>query len=274
MPYGEVVKSQCPRCAAQGRDRSGDNLAIYADGHEYCFSCNYYVPAPPSAKIKQMSQAIRVESNKAPDIIKLPFDASPNFSPEILSRLTSWGITMKDIEKHKLMWSDMENRLVMPVYDQYGQLLMYQARSFTPGAIKYLTKGGSSDILHILQSEPEGPNYNECIILVEDLISAIRISHYKPAMPLWGNDIPLKTIRRLATRYHTVGVWLDPDMRLKSIKDVLRINQYVPAFVITSNLDPKLYSLENIKEHIDLAAYEMFYKDQPTKTFNNHSAEK
>ncbi len=35
-------RSQCPRCAEEGRDTSQDNLATYTDGHSYCFSCGYY----------------------------------------------------------------------------------------------------------------------------------------------------------------------------------------------------------------------------------------
>lgn len=34
-------KEQCPSCAKQGRDRSGNNLAVYDDGSTYCFSCGY-----------------------------------------------------------------------------------------------------------------------------------------------------------------------------------------------------------------------------------------
>tara|TARA_B110000211_G_scaffold234991_1_gene308168 strand:+ start:7107 stop:8831 length:1725 start_codon:yes stop_codon:yes gene_type:complete len=37
-----VSKDQCPKCAAQGNDNSGDNLAIYSDGHHYCYACKYY----------------------------------------------------------------------------------------------------------------------------------------------------------------------------------------------------------------------------------------
>ena len=32
----------CPQCRGQGRDRKGDNLAVYDDGHKYCFSCGYW----------------------------------------------------------------------------------------------------------------------------------------------------------------------------------------------------------------------------------------
>lgn len=37
-----LERDRCPRCAAEGGDTTGDNLAIYNDGHAYCFKCNYY----------------------------------------------------------------------------------------------------------------------------------------------------------------------------------------------------------------------------------------
>ena len=46
MDYKEsgiaVSKERCPACASIGRDRSGDNMAVYDDGGKYCFSCGYY----------------------------------------------------------------------------------------------------------------------------------------------------------------------------------------------------------------------------------------
>ena len=37
-----VSKEQCPKCADNGADNSHDNLAVYSDGHAYCFACKYY----------------------------------------------------------------------------------------------------------------------------------------------------------------------------------------------------------------------------------------
>lgn len=37
-----IGREPCPECTSSGRDRSGDNLAIYDDGHKYCYACNYY----------------------------------------------------------------------------------------------------------------------------------------------------------------------------------------------------------------------------------------
>ena len=33
----------CPKCREMGNDRSGDNLAVYSDGHKFCFACKHYV---------------------------------------------------------------------------------------------------------------------------------------------------------------------------------------------------------------------------------------
>lgn len=40
---GRIIKTRCPNCEKKGRDRKGDNLAIYSDGHGYCFSCGFYL---------------------------------------------------------------------------------------------------------------------------------------------------------------------------------------------------------------------------------------
>ena len=259
---------QCPRCKSLGKDTSKDNLAIYGDGHKWCYACGYHKPATLEARVARLGTITTTPAtNKAPKTLQLPDGTSLIFPPKVLQRLNAWKITDQLIRKHSLMWCEPKGKLILPVYDEFGQLLMYQERSWDIAVPKYLTFGQPSDILHILR--PEGNEDNTIIILCEDLISAIRISEYKNAMPLWGSDIPLKTIQRLASRFYVVGVWLDPDMKLKALKDVLRISQYVPAFFIDSNLDPKFYPLDRIKEHIDISSYSMLYKDQVVGKIND-----
>jgi twinkle protein len=38
-----IRREQCPRCKEEGHDNSHDNLAVYDDGHSYCFRCGYMV---------------------------------------------------------------------------------------------------------------------------------------------------------------------------------------------------------------------------------------
>ena len=37
-----VQRARCPRCASGGKDLTGDNLAVYSDGHTHCFGCGYH----------------------------------------------------------------------------------------------------------------------------------------------------------------------------------------------------------------------------------------
>ncbi len=261
-----VARDRCPACKAKGKDTSKDNLAIYADGHEHCYACGYYKPARDEERIRKLAPTTitEAESKKAPGSVQLPIDASELIPADIVQRLLRFGLTPKHLKKHNFKWSNSKQRLIMPVYDGYGQLLMYQERSWDISEKKYLTYGKPSDILHILM--PEDDLLSKTVILVEDLISAIRVADYLPAMPLWGSDIPLKTIKRLASRFEVVGVWLDPDMKLKAVKDVLRISQYVPAFFIESGMDPKMYNLAQIKEHIDISGYHVMYQDKEVDT--------
>ena len=57
-------KVRCPKCAAAGKDKHNDNLAIYSDGHHYCFSCGYY----------KHGQNVFTPSNKAPQKSKIEKD--------------------------------------------------------------------------------------------------------------------------------------------------------------------------------------------------------
>ena len=42
MEESKVIgKARCPECAKKGDDTAGDNLALYSNGGEHCFSCGY-----------------------------------------------------------------------------------------------------------------------------------------------------------------------------------------------------------------------------------------
>ena len=65
-----LYHTRCPKCAKRGNDKSGDNLAVYDDGHVWCFSCGYYEPANPIKKLKQK------EINKPKKEFELPEDTT------------------------------------------------------------------------------------------------------------------------------------------------------------------------------------------------------
>ena len=51
-----VSKAACPACRSAGGDKKGDNLAVYSDGHGYCFKCGYTRAGGASAPPAPLSQ--------------------------------------------------------------------------------------------------------------------------------------------------------------------------------------------------------------------------
>lgn len=45
-----IKREQCPKCASRGEDKSMNNLAVYADGGKYCFSCSKAISLSESYK--------------------------------------------------------------------------------------------------------------------------------------------------------------------------------------------------------------------------------
>lgn len=43
----KIGTEQCPACAQRGEDRTGDNLAVYDDGHKYCYKCKHREEGSP-----------------------------------------------------------------------------------------------------------------------------------------------------------------------------------------------------------------------------------
>lgn len=62
-----IAKEQCPQCASQGKDNSQDNLVIYGDGGQHCFSCGYH-----------QKEEYMEETNKNTDLIQGYYDNIPN----------------------------------------------------------------------------------------------------------------------------------------------------------------------------------------------------
>jgi twinkle protein len=51
-----LTKIQCPKCASNGGDNSEDNLAVYDDGHSYCFSCQYFEQGEAMENVVRMQE--------------------------------------------------------------------------------------------------------------------------------------------------------------------------------------------------------------------------
>lgn len=232
-------KEQCPRCAKEGRDRSKDNLAVYDDGHKYCFGCSLYIPPKLSERLNN-HYGHNITINKVSTPKKLVTD----LPSAALQWLLQYGIRQEEIKKFGLVWNPNNDSLVFPIYD--GDILKAtNERSFgTKLRTKYYISG-SKDYLPILQQGQPTSVY----ILCEDFVSAIKISRHFNAIPLLGAIVPTKLLLSMLRLLPVVRIWLDFNKAQEAMKFAAQARQYIPnCGTIVTLKDPKEYNDTEIKE--------------------------
>ncbi len=235
---------QCPRCHALGKDTRRNNMAVYDDGHSYCFSCRYYVPSPTTVtSLKQkLSRSARTTANQSYDLGDVTFRIPS--TPK--AWLTKYGVTDDEIHRESICWNEDKSLLTFPIYN--GEALMgFTARYFGSNKKypRYIHKFRSG----FYKLFPR-PSCN-IIVLTEDYVSALKVGRHYNAIPLLGAFLPLSLILSLVYQKPRLRIWLDRDKATDAIKFAQRALQYIPdCGSIITKLDPKEYSDKEIQEYV------------------------
>ena len=235
-----VGKERCPECAKRGRDTSKDNLAVYSDGHAFCYSCHYFRPGDRIKTIKSHLQ----ETTPPEDIVVLPEDVNTVPSDAALTWFFSFGFDFGDVIRNQILWSDSYQRLIFPIYDAQSNLLAWQGRYF--GELerpKWLSKGKIHELLY---TQGDG----ETIILVEDIVSCLKLAKANVFSGcLFGSNPSTTMMNRFRVVANKFVFWLDDDKKVESVK-FKRIcdSMGIPTRCIFTTNDPKEYSLNQIKD--------------------------
>lgn len=230
----------CPKCGSR------DNVGVYDDGSEWCFGgCGYYKPPAGMARIMSVVRPSERNSKYA-DVI-LPEDVTYRIQAEHLEWLRRYGITTPEIIKYRIMSSPTKG-LILPIYDSKGeQLLFYINRPMKEGQPKSIDHGpkplvlfGNSDIQN-----------KDVVVVVEDYISAMKVSRKYFCVPLFGSYMSTETLLKLRKRFKVIVYWLDPDKYLVSVKMMLRTSSLITSHVIKADNDPKDYSSAQIHQYVE-----------------------
>ena len=243
-----VEQTQCPLCKAEGRDNSWNNLAVYDDGHSYCYS-GHGIITGNRTKLPSIDNNITEDNNSPPKIV-LPSDVDINYPHNAIEWVGQYGITRNDLLSNNVLWSESRKRLIFPIYGQ-DELIAFQGRYFgddpEESKKKWFGKGNLKDTFNIIGK-------GDSLVLVEDIVSAIKVSKVTQAMPLYGSYIGyerFKRISKLIPQSTEVLIWLDPDKRSDSVTESRRgMMCGLTTRVIFSSKDPKEHSFEEIKEII------------------------
>ena len=172
----------CPQCGSK------NNLGVWDDGHKWCFGCKYYEYGTKTAHHVHKPQVSATYNPKA-----FPEDASDYIPSEPLRWLFSCGLTYNLIEEHKIKWSPSQQLVCWKIYSISGKELGWQGRCFKKDAkTKYINQGKIKEDICVLSC----PNSN-IFVLCEDYISAIRISQFANAIPLFGCSISMENLLKI-----------------------------------------------------------------------------
>ena len=242
-----VRHEACPKCRENGNDRSGNNLGVYSDGHCFCYRCGY---------ISGRKTVTRTEQPQSQRIV-LPADVTTELPFEARAWLGQYQLARLDLNRNHVMWSERWSRIIFPYFNE-NELLAWQGRYIPCGKnnteingkapAKWFSQGKIHEIIHPLQVNKRKA------MLVEDIVSAIKVSRVSGAIPIFGSSVSAKQILRLKTVVDEVWYWLDPDMRAKSVKMAKLSNLLgLPAHVIFSDKDPKEHTQDEIRIYLHRA---------------------
>ena len=215
---------------------SRDNAYQYPDGI-WCFGCKRYTPNKTS--INNVKETLHGTKNTTGKSYSIPTDCSFTIPPVPYLWLSNYGLTNDEIQRNNIKWSESKKSLVFPIYNN-SELVFWQERKF--GTDKRWISHGSKPDAVLGAGDP--------LVLVEDIISAIRVSKVTACKPLFGSAINVNIFLRIKEKYSACKIWLDYDKAKDSIKYATQGSMFIPTQSIITIKDPKCYTTKEIKEYV------------------------
>ncbi len=234
-----VGHEPCPKCGSR------DNLGRYDDGSGFCFGCRHYEP-PSHFKYTPEQQPDKEE-------VKPPMDAC-NELPDVNREWLQQYITDAEIDQW-FTYSPLLRRhlFIHESEDAFGKKhTFWEARSVTR-----LEDGRFSFAFPKTFCHGEKPFFilskwrkTGKLVLVEDPVSAIKVSRFCETMPLFGSIISIDTMLQIANMpwIKEVIIWLDRDKYKEALGFANRISKFKSVRVVSTDKDPKSQTDEEIQE--------------------------
>lgn len=245
-----IKSGSCPVCG------SSDARAEYSDGTHFCFSCNTFTGAGLKDRLKP-----RRSNEKAVKVIdtsqwqySLPEVATAWLNRYELTKDELSGFRWNPALTSKL-WDGNAGALAMPLW-QHGRVVCVSYRLFDNDKPKSITIGYRPyiTISNIATEDRHMDIYGRSptVIVVEDYISALKVSRLYPCIPLLGSSMPDDAILRLSKGYRSVFYWLDADKCTSALKMAQKAALLgMETRTIYTEEDPKEYTDGQITEIVE-----------------------
>lgn len=241
LPDGGKTRLQhCGNDKSLMVSRSGSRI------HAYCFRCGLN----ESESVGQLTLAELAARRAAEQqystskAASLPADFTSDIPKEGRVWLYRASIYGAALDRYGIGWSPRMQRVILPIRGTSGELLGTQARAVMPGQKpKYLTSMSGQHTFCAAGKRP-GP-----VVIVEDILSAIRVADVTSAVALLGTCTPLTAVLPHLPGAGRVLCWFDADAAgakaWAKYSAALSLTGYEPVRV-QSDKDPKLHSRREI----------------------------
>lgn len=229
-----------------------------------CYRCGkYYLNAKTDERLRslssghttgrEISSAVHARGRARDASGVLPSDRTPDLKrwPE---QQRHWikrsGVTCDELSANGICYSPSVAGVVLPIHSM-GTYQGYQVRSDYPNPKYYTSHDDRADSLWGFIASP---SVDSTLVVVEDILSGIRVARVSDALVLFGNDIKTSAVGWLIeNKYDKIMVWLDNDngqviRQAQKIKRRLDFLSHVS--IIRHPTDPKNMSDADIQEAI------------------------
>ena len=170
-----LYNEACPSCRSKGEDRSADNLAVYSDGHKYCYKCRYFLEGDKLHVLRTHNTNQR---------IKKDFQALSDFTLDALNWFKKYDLTNDEIYSH-----------FIPVHEGW----CYHTEKFN--LIRDLYAKPKVRITGDVVGNEPVLHKNNTLVLVEDVVSMVKVARQFSCCALLKTTIHDKLLLRLAEDY-------------------------------------------------------------------------
>jgi hypothetical protein len=186
----------------------------------------------------------------------LPDDFTFSIPREPYAWLKQYELTNEELISNHIGWSPSKQLLIFPYYGAENgnevELLCWQGRYFPKQKPKSFTSGWPDK--HLLIHFHHFGMHSRSVVVVEDSVSAIKVSRFTDSTVLWGSNLSLNKVVRLSKFYRHLILWLDNDKAKEMIKQMQPYQYLFDSIdMIVSKRDPKEHTNEEIISYLNIS---------------------
>lgn len=234
----ESIRITCPFCEA-GDEQS---LSLKRTNEGLLYKC-FRAKCGARGFISSMPGSTSIDLHKKKKFTPRPFKHNlANIPDSVYKHLfDKYGLTKEELNEQGFKYEPKYNRIYMPIFDKRGEEFGADTKALgertgAPKTITYFTREECK--LHFPRGrhQGEGP-----IVVVEDILSSVKVSRYVKSVALLGTTINNEKIVELRKVTKDVILMLDGDACAIALKYKKKYSFYFRNFlvILLSKEDPK-----------------------------------